>query len=137
MSSPFTPAPLPQPQPEPPKPKRRAKVEPQPESRLEALLLTFHRAKEDAEAAAEVASDLKSKIRAELLAMAGADLPDAFDISEDPEGRFPGYTMSLKTSRRLDTSELKENEPGTYDRYAKWSQPSWELRERSSGGRRR
>jgi hypothetical protein len=134
MTDGFSRDPTPVPQ---PKAKVRAKVEPEEGGQLEQFLIANKKAYDDATVANEAADEYKSKIKAWLLSLyenAPDDMPDAFDIAADPHGRYPGYTMTLKGGMRVDTEALKE--AGYYERFAKPTRPSWDLRE-SSGGRRR
>jgi hypothetical protein len=132
-----TPQPIPQ-----PREKKRVKVEPEEGGQLEQFLVENKKAYDDAIVANEDADKYKAAIKAWLLSLfppaddgtPNPDLPDAFDIAADPHGRYPAYTMTLKGGMRVDTEALKE--AGYYERFAKPTRPSWDLRE-SSGGRRR
>ena len=123
---------------QPAPPKKRLKVEPEPGGQLEQFLVAFKQGKDEADVAAEKSEEFKAAIKNWLLSLFpdGEGLPDAFDITADPHGRYPAFTMTLKGGFRLDTERMKAESPETYVAFAKPVTPSWELRE-SSGGRRR
>lgn len=115
---------------------KRMKIEPQPEGQLEQLLISNKAAKDKAEVANEEEAEYKAAIKSWLLSLFASnpqDLPDAFDIAGDPLGRYPAYTMTLKTGTRVDTEAMKQD--GSYERYAKPTAPSWELRPTQQGRR--
>jgi hypothetical protein len=66
----------------------------------------------------------------------GTTLPDGFDVPADAHGRYPGFSLTMKSGWRLDTDALKEGDPATYIKYAVKSKPTWELREKQPRGRR-
>lgn len=121
-----------------PKVKRRLKIEPEQQGQLEQLLIRYHQAAGAASVAKEQADDLKSQIKGWLLSLYpdGEGLPDAFDVTADPHGRYPGYAMTLKSGFRLDIERMKEESPETYVTYARKTAPTWELREANAGGHR-
>jgi hypothetical protein len=115
----------------------RIKVEPVPEGRLEQLLIEYKRAAEQAAEGKERAEELKARIKGFLLDVPeGTQLPDGFDVPADAHGRYPGFSLTMKTGWRLDTDALKEGDPATYIKYAVKSKPTWELREKQVRGRR-
>lgn len=132
LTVPSAPPPLtadPVPQPEAEKPKVRKRVEPAPESALEAAMILHQRAKEQEAASKAEAEQYKTKIRDMLLATIGEgeEVPDVFDIPGDAQGRYPGYTMQLRSQWYLPTEEMKLVSPETYVYWAKQTSPSWVL----------
>jgi hypothetical protein len=123
-----------------PRARKRFKVEPEQGGRLEQFLIV-NKLAADAEAEArEAAGAYKESIKGWLLALFPdpADLPDAFDIAADPHGRYPAYTMTLKTGSHLDRGAMERDGvyEGIRERYSVPNRASWELRE-STGGRKR
>lgn len=134
MTTPMQPVPAAQ-----PVPKVRFKVEPEESGQLEQLLIENKKAKDEADVAGERSDELKAAIKNWLLSLFpdGKGLPDAFDITADPHGRYPGYTMTLKGGERVDTKLLAANSPDVYRQFLRPIQKTWELREAGQGGRRR
>lgn len=126
------------PQAQPPrKPKKvRLKIEPEPAGQLEQLLIQWKQAKDKLAESAEAEAEYKAAIKAWVLSLfpGGKGLPEGFDITGDPHGRYLGLTMTLKGGRRVNTERMKQD--GIYERYADESSPSWDLREATQGGRR-
>jgi hypothetical protein len=128
------------PQPQPrrdAKPKKvRGKIEPEPEGQLEQLLIQYKRAKDEFEERKEAEAQLKAQIKAWVLSLypGGQGLPEAFDITGDPHGRYDPLTMTLKGGKRTDIEQMKQD--GIYERYQKETTPSWELRVSEQRGRR-
>lgn len=122
-----------------PKVKKRLKVEPAPGGRLEQFLIQNKTAHDDAEVAGEREDETKAAIKAYLISLYpdGNGMPDAFDITADPHGRYPGYTMSLKGGSHLSSEAMPEELVTQLERYRVPNKPSWELRESSAGRRRR
>lgn len=126
-----------------PKAKARVKIDPanDPGGELQQLLIANKQAADKAAEAGEEADKYKAAIKGYLLGLFEnpEDLPAAFDISADPHGRYPGYTMTLKglDSVRLDTAALKDGDPDMYAKYSKPVTPAWELRESQQGRRRK
>jgi hypothetical protein len=118
------------------KEKVRKKIEPQEAGQLEQLLVQFADAQDEAEVAKERSDELKAQIKAWIISLFEDPslLPDAFDITGDPHGRYPAFTMTLKGGKRVDTEEMKQD--GIYERYAKDTTPTWELRAATQGRRR-
>lgn len=138
----HAPSPLPvtgTPQAQPPRKvkKTRLKIEPEAAGQLEQLLVEYRRAHDSFEEAKEREAELKAQIKAWVLSLfpGGKGLPEGFDITGDPHGRYPAYGMTLKGGKRVNTERLRED--GLYDQYADETTPSWELREVTQGGRRR
>jgi hypothetical protein len=129
----------PQAQPEKRKP---AKIDPEPGGQLEQILMANKQAHDLAAQYKEEESDTKSQVKNYLLSLyAGREheLPDSFVIAADPHGRYPGYTMTLKSGTHIDYEILKGSEPPLFaavERYRVPNKPSWELRENTGGGRR-
>jgi hypothetical protein len=110
--------------------KKRVKVEPVAEGELEQLLIEFKKAKEQAAEGKEREEELKARIKGFLLTGVPEELlPDAYDIPGDPNGRYPGFSLTLKGGRRLDTDTLKRLAPEVYEAYLVDQKPAWELRE--------
>jgi hypothetical protein len=131
------PPPVPQPaRRDPKKPKRRKKIEPQEAGQLEQLLVQFSKAQDEADVAKEQEAELKAQIKSWIISLFDdpALLPDAFDITGDPHGRYPGFTMTLKGGHRTDTEQMKQD--GVYERYQVDTTPTWELRAATQGRRR-
>jgi hypothetical protein len=131
--------PVPQPAPPVPQPARkRAKIEPESGGKLEQLLISNKKADDAESVAKEAHEELKAAIKAWLLSVFPdpADLPDAFDITADPHGRYPAYTMTLKGGWRVDSKTMAAEDPETYQRWLKPVKASWELRENKGGARR-
>jgi hypothetical protein len=119
--------------------KRRVKVEPEPGGQLEQYLIENKKAHDDAEQANEREGEFKRAIKAFLLGLFpdGQGLPDGFDIAADPHGRYPGYSMTLKSGKRFDQKLfLKDAGEALYQRYEVEITPTWELRESQQGRRR-
>lgn len=118
------------------RPKTRKKIEPMEAGQLEQLLVKFAEAQDEAEVAKEAEAELKAQIKAWIISLFDdpAALPDAFDITGDAHGRYPAFTMTLKGGKRVDTEEMKQD--GIYERYAKDTTPTWELRAATQGRRR-
>jgi hypothetical protein len=134
---PVTGAPIAQPPiRDPKKPKRRLKIQPEEAGQLEQLLVQWNKAQEEKEVANEAEAELKAQIKAWIISLFEDPtlLPDAFDITGDPHGRYSAMTMTLKGGKRVDTEQMKLD--GTYERYAKDTTPSWELRAATQGRRR-
>lgn len=121
-----------------PRPKKRLKVEPEPGGRLEQLLVENKRAHDEQEAAGEREDEYKQAVKNWLTGLFpdGAGLPDAFDITADPHGRYPAYTMTLKGGKRFNAKAFRADAgDDVYERYEVGITPSWELRESERGGR--
>jgi hypothetical protein len=118
------------------RPKVRKKIEPMEAGQLEQLLVQWNKAKDDAAVAAEAEAELKGQIKAWILSLFDdpAALPDAFDITGDPHGRYDALTLTLKGGKRVDTEQMRED--GVYDTYARDTTPTWELRAATQGRRR-
>lgn len=111
---------------------RRLKIEPPSEGQLEQLLIQWKKAKDSFEECKEAESDLKAQIKAWILSiMPPEQLPDAFDITGDPLGRYEAMSMTLKGGMRVDTEAMRE--AGVYEQFAKPTAPSWELRPATQG----
>jgi hypothetical protein len=139
---PVTGAVLPPPVPQPPlrdpkKPKVRVKIQPEEAGQLEQLLVQWHKAQQEKDVANEQEAELKAQIKAWIISLFEDPtlLPDAFDITGDPHGRYDPMTMTLKGGKRVDTEQMKQE--GVYERYAKDTTPSWELRAATQGRGRR
>lgn len=130
-----------------PKPeKRRVKVEPEEGGQLEQYLIVNTRAAAMAKEAGEAAEEYRAAVKNWLLALfpplpdgsPNPGLPDAFDITADPHGRYPAYTMILKEGSHLDREAMKRD--GVYDgihsAYSVPNKASWELRADAQKGRR-
>lgn len=119
-------------------PRKRMKVEPEPEGQLEQLLIANKAAHDSAVEANDAEKEYKQAIKSWLLSLFPdpAGLPDSFDITADPHGRYPGYTMTLKGGYMLDAKAMKAQSPETYAAWRKPVSKSWELREADTGGRR-
>jgi hypothetical protein len=124
--------------PQPVKQKKRFKIEPEPGGQLEQLLIENKKAYDAKEEAAETEAETKARIKAFLLSLFpdGTGLPDAFDIAGDPHGRYPGYSLTLKSGKRFNSKLfLADAGEELYQRYEVAITPTWELRE-NTGGRR-
>jgi hypothetical protein len=134
------PSAVPTPQPQPKrdaKPKKtRVTIEPEEAGQLEQLLIEYKRAKDALEERKEAEADYKAQIKAWILSLfpGGQGLPEAFDITGDPHGRYAPLTMTLKGGRHTDVEAMKQD--GIYERYQKDTTPSWELRVSEQRGRR-
>lgn len=129
-----------------PKPRKRVKIEPEEGGELEQFLIVNTRAAGAAKEAGEEAEEYKLAVKNWLLSLfppledgtPNPGLPDAFDITADPHGRYPAYTMSLKEGRHLDSEAMRRD--GVYDTihdaYSVPNKPAWELRQSTQGGRR-
>lgn len=121
-----------------PKPKKRYKIEPAPGGKLEQLLIANKDAHDQNTTAKEAETEAKMQIKAFLLSLfpGGAGMPDAFDIAGDPHGRYPGYTMTLRTGKRFDVNLAKEHmTQAYYESFEVEITPSWDLREATHGRR--
>jgi hypothetical protein len=138
----FAPAPFPAPVPQP-KVKKRVKVEPEEGGELEQFLIANTAAASAAKEAGESAEEWKLAVKTWLLSLfppladgtPNPDMPDAFDVTADPHGRYPGYTMTLKEGHHLDADRMRLD--GVYDSihgaYDVPNKPSWELRPDAQG----
>jgi hypothetical protein len=102
---------------------RPAVVRPDNDSRLSQLAAGYTAAKEAADAAAARLKEITDAIKVELTNAA----PGVTKVDLVHDSLASPLRLQAKTSWRLDTEKLKENEPEVYVRYARQS-TSWELR---------
>jgi hypothetical protein len=100
-----------------------AVIRPDGDSRLSQLAAGYTAAKEAADAAAVRLKEITDAIKVELTNAA----PGITKVDLVHEALTSPLRLQTKTSWRLDTGKLKENEPEIYVRYARQS-TSWELR---------
>jgi hypothetical protein len=100
-----------------------AVVRPDSDSRLSQLAAGYTDAKAAADAAAARLKEITDAIKVELTNAA----PGVTKVDLVHDSLASPLRLQAKTSWRLDTPKLKENEPEIYVRYAKQS-TSWELR---------
>lgn len=124
--------------PEPqPKSKVRQKLDPASDSKLAALLTSFHEAKKRAESADAEADEYLSQIKSMLATV--SDGVDAFDIAADPHGGYPAFTYRYTPAgKTLDGAKLKSENPDTWESFAKERKGYWTFEAKKSGrGRKR
>jgi len=115
------------------KQKRRRKVDPESDSKLALLLTMYARAKEESNAASELADEYQSQIKKAILEAAGDDVPDSFDIAADPMGGYPAFTFSYtEPSWVLDSKRMKAEAPETYVEYAKQTRGFWTFKQKTN-----
>lgn len=115
-----------------PKPKVRQKLDPASDSKLAALLTSFHEAKCRADAAAAEAEEYMSQITGMLSEV--SEGVDAFDIAADPHGGYPAFTYRwTPEGKGLDGARLKSDDPELWERYAKPRKGYWTFEKKRNG----